>query len=254
MSRASLIRQQVLLMRSLERPFAKAVRAEKNRYILAEAKAWGEVGAFSPSLFQEHQALMAAIYQNHTGKAVTGFGKLTLGGLKCACDWCRETKDGTPLPAIVFSKLARSWMAEYGAAKVKRIAETTRQDLRRALIMAEEEGDTLQETRTRLKAVGLLSTFRASVIARTETHNAGMFAASGVAEQVSADTGIQLVKEWMAVEDDRTREAHMLADGQTVELRGEFTVGGELMEYPGDPGASPENVINCRCVIGTTEA
>jgi len=29
----------------------------------------------------------------------------------------------------------------------------------------------------------------------------------------------------------------------------QFTVGGELMDAPGDPNASAENVINCRCMV-----
>ena len=30
----------------------------------------------------------------------------------------------------------------------------------------------------------------------------------------------------------------------------DFSVGGEQLEYPGDPSGSAENVINCKCVIG----
>jgi hypothetical protein len=28
-----------------------------------------------------------------------------------------------------------------------------------------------------------------------------------------------------------------------------FSVGGEDLEYPGDPNGSPENVIQCRCTV-----
>jgi hypothetical protein len=54
-------------------------------------------------------------------------------------------------------------------------------------------------------------------------------------------------KRWIAVHDNRTRHAHLSADGQTVDASGFFTVGGEQMEFPGDPEASGANTINCRC-------
>ena len=37
------------------------------------------------------------------------------------------------------------------------------------------------------------------------------------------------------------------ANGQTVDFYDPFIVGGEEMQYPLDPSASPENTINCRC-------
>jgi hypothetical protein len=54
-------------------------------------------------------------------------------------------------------------------------------------------------------------------------------------------------KRWIAVHDNRTRHAHLAANGQTVDSEAFFTVGGEQMEFPGDPEASGANTINCRC-------
>jgi uncharacterized protein with gpF-like domain len=54
-------------------------------------------------------------------------------------------------------------------------------------------------------------------------------------------------KRWVAVHDNRTRHAHLSADGQTVDQDGVYNVGGEGMEFPGDPNASGANTINCRC-------
>jgi hypothetical protein len=47
--------------------------------------------------------------------------------------------------------------------------------------------------------------------------------------------------------DNRTREDHAAADGQRVPVGEPFIVGGESLEFPGDPAGSPEQVINCRC-------
>lgn len=56
-------------------------------------------------------------------------------------------------------------------------------------------------------------------------------------------------KRWIAVDDRRTRPAHNAADNQTVEISGSFVVGGEVMQFPGDPNASGANTINCRCFM-----
>lgn len=56
-------------------------------------------------------------------------------------------------------------------------------------------------------------------------------------------------KTWRAVLDGKTREAHAMADGQNRKLNKPYTVGGELLMFPGDSslGASIENTVNCRC-------
>ena len=59
-------------------------------------------------------------------------------------------------------------------------------------------------------------------------------------------------KTWCTMGDRRVREAHREADGQTVGILDFFEVDGELMLYPGDPEASPENTSNCRCWVEYT--
>lgn len=64
----------------------------------------------------------------------------------------------------------------------------------------------------------------------------------------SYNTNIKTVtKTWIAVEDEKTRPAHAIANGQTVSINEYYFVGGEYLYYPGDMHGSPGNVINCRC-------
>lgn len=64
------------------------------------------------------------------------------------------------------------------------------------------------------------------------------------------EQGVVMRKVWIATGDDRTREWHLDMDGQEREVDEEFEDGlGNLIEYPGDPSASPETVYNCRCAI-----
>ena len=86
---------------------------------------------------------------------------------------------------------------------------------------------------------------RGALIARTETHAA----ANAGADTAARETGLQLRKEWVSAEDERTRDSHRVADGDVADMDGAFAVGADLLKYPGDPAGSPEETINCRCAI-----
>lgn len=55
-------------------------------------------------------------------------------------------------------------------------------------------------------------------------------------------------KTWVTEKDDRVRIAHALVDEITIPIDELFLVGGELMNYPCDDSASPQNIVRCRCV------
>jgi len=57
----------------------------------------------------------------------------------------------------------------------------------------------------------------------------------------------QLKDIWVATLDEKTRMAHIMANGQEKNIFGYFNVGGESLAYPGDPSGSAANIINCRC-------
>lgn len=85
-------------------------------------------------------------------------------------------------------------------------------------------------------------------------HDQGLQAASvqnsatlTAALQVGDDS---IFKVWIATHDSRTRPTHYAADGQRAPLNGNFTVGNDLLPYPGFPGGSPREVANCRCRLG----
>lgn len=84
---------------------------------------------------------------------------------------------------------------------------------------------------------------RSTVIARTETISSTNYGG----QQAAKATNLTLRKTWLATDDDRTRDAHRAANGQTVDLSGTYLVDGEPLEYPGDPNGSAANVIQCRC-------
>ena len=94
-----------------------------------------------------------------------------------------------------------------------------------------------------------MSRSRAALIARTETHNAASFANDSYHLMLQEDTGIKMLKRWVATIDDRTRPTHSEASGQIVDMSEDFMVGGVPMKYAGDSRGGAKNVINCRCII-----
>ena len=150
-----------------------------------------------------------------------------------------------------FDRLLQEFINSQSFDKANEIAQTSIDEVRRILSDGLEEGLSNDEI---AKSIGdkfekELSKSRTTRIVRTETHNALMFANLASTQILNDDLNLGLMKEWVAVEDDRTREDHMIADGQTVPLNGRFTVGPDQMLRPGDPNASPGNVINCRCAL-----
>ena len=89
-----------------------------------------------------------------------------------------------------------------------------------------------------------MGVYRANLISRTEVHRVASFANEAVAINMKIDG---TVKEWVAIQDERTRITHSFAAGQRVALEQPFIVGGEKLKYPGDPMGSAAETINCRC-------
>jgi len=101
-------------------------------------------------------------------------------------------------------------------------------------------------------AKGMNSPFRKAYnnairIARTEGHRIQNEAALD-AQDEAKKKGANVVKQWDATLDDRTRPDHQAADGQIREIDEPFDVGGEKMKAPG-VGGSAKNVCNCRCCL-----
>jgi hypothetical protein len=56
-------------------------------------------------------------------------------------------------------------------------------------------------------------------------------------------------KRWVSRLDDKVRETHLIADGQTVPLQSEFQVGLTTLRWPGDRTGEIGEIANCRCVM-----
>ena len=82
-------------------------------------------------------------------------------------------------------------------------------------------------------------------IARTEAHRIQCRATMDACNKAK-DKGADVVKQWDASLDGKTRDSHRQVDGEIRELDEKFSNG---LMYPGDPSGRAEEVINCRCAL-----
>ena len=85
----------------------------------------------------------------------------------------------------------------------------------------------------------------AMTIARTEGHRIAVEAANN-AQYKAKEKGANVLKQWDATLDTRTRDSHRMVDGEIRELDEKFSNG---LMYPGDPSGGAAEVCNCRCAL-----
>lgn len=123
-----------------------------------------------------------------------------------------------------------------------------RKQVNRQFITSIMNGEDVNKLIKRMQKITELKLSDITRIARTQTTRIENLARLD-AYKVVEKQGYKIVKQWVAVSDNRTRDAHKHADGQMVDMDEAFKVGGEKLMYPGDPNGSPENIINCRCTM-----
>lgn len=104
-------------------------------------------------------------------------------------------------------------------------------------------GKIADDLQSRIRDMNRASAIRTARTAVTGAQNAGRLDTYRAAQ----DMGIKLKKRWLATLDNRTRHAHAMLDGQTVDVDRPFKVDGYEIMYPGDTSAPGYLVYNCRC-------
>jgi len=148
-------------------------------------------------------------------------------------------------PAETFdvSEALMKQMKERAKIMAKEVNHTTVEKLASAIAAGLAEGEGIALITERVNQIySEYPTYRAEMIARTEAT-----AANNIGFQEGyKQSGVANAKEWISTGDGRTRDSHLDLDGEVVGIEEEFSNG---LQYPGDPNGSPEEVINCRCVL-----
>lgn len=128
------------------------------------------------------------------------------------------------------------------------VEATDRQIASTIIARSVQDGFTTNETADRLTNtfVGISEKWRAQRIARTEIG----IVSSEAQHRGAVKTELDLLKEWVSVEDARRRDNHRIADGQRVAMDDFFVVGNDRMLRPHDTvNGSAGNIIHCRCIV-----
>jgi len=251
-------RRQIALLRILEQRSRSMVEREIARASREMIRSF-ELHGGDPQMPDDHLQRMADIFHRIALISITAFGNRVVEQGKSK-RLILETKSF----AEFFQRLAAEFvMAEAIRQRIVSITNTTRNHIIREISRGREAGlgvDAIARNLTD-SAEGI-SRQRAALIARTETHAAANYGAHNAANA----TGLNMDKEWISVQDHRTRDFgegdgeidefnHRAANGQVVKHDQPFLITHrsgvtEQLMFPGDPEGSAGNTINCRCALG----
>lgn len=235
-------RRQAALLDRLEVQFRNRLQRELAAAMREMVRTWLDTQQVTlPRGFHDR---IEATYRQMALASVTMFGMRILDQGK-ALGLPLETKESF---AQIMTRLALRYVEnEMIRRRIVNVEETTRQQIVNAVARGYSDGlGQVGVADYILDLVPSISAARAGLIARTETHGAANFGSNEAAKQ----TGLPLSKEWLAGQDERTRETHAEAGrGPPIGMNDTFTVGDAQLEYPGDPAGPPEEIINCRCSL-----
>lgn len=154
---------------------------------------------------------------------------------------------------LVMSKIAQYIEAEVGMTIVE-LGDTSRIILERLVkdlskeILEQGIGASAAQTmlRDRIKSEWhRVRYYRTERIVRTEVGRAANWGSIEGVRTLEA----QMNKHWVSAMSSNSRDEHIAASGQKRDIEEPFNVGGELLDFPGDPAGSAANTINCMCAI-----
>lgn len=233
-SRAQRVRDRLAQLRLLH-GFEKALGKKVSLIIASQgktlAKHYALVGSIDSSVLTKHKAEFTQTLIPAYKRVITAFTLRIQGNLK---------KDSG------YDQVMQQWLLHRSLDTVDNVDATTLDIVRTVIANGVANGDTTTAISQAItdRTSAAINAARAAVIARTEMHTAAN-EASLVAAKTTGIQGLQ--KTWTSSLDDRTREDHAEADGQTVGIDEDFDVGGEPISRPGE--GSAEESVNCRCVM-----
>lgn len=150
-----------------------------------------------------------------------------------------------------FETIINNWLNNNAGLRIISVHQTLIETIINVIADGYENNLSVEEiTRNLQKRFGWYKA-QALRIARTETTTATNYATTLSAE----NSDFELEKTWISAQDNRTRRPpksrfdHYDMNGQKVDANRPFFVGGEELQYPGDPKGALGNTINCRCKL-----
>ena len=243
------VREQARLQNSLSRGFHKKLltvfrRTIHKASVSLKGQKIPEIGVISEGFKQD----LSAVLKDHVSRVYAAVYDVNYARYKDVA----TKAEGDPFDFRRSMNFERS-VSMYFRGRENMMANMTNTTAREILDNIEKmraADYTLDQISAQLpKDFASVSSRRANVIARTETHSAAGYANHDYHTQASDSYGIQMVKQWVATSDARTRTAHAMMNGAKVAMDEDFKMpNGAVMKFCGDSRGGAKNVINCRCV------
>jgi hypothetical protein len=161
----------------------------------------------------------------------------------------------------VFDEAIKAYIAKTVAEEVVRIEDTTKNKIKNIIAIGLAQGKRIGKFSLNLPIEDQIDSIsldigklyleqiipnRSETIARTEV----ISASNSGSLQGAKQSGLKLMKRWIATADDDIRESHLnLLGSSAIGMDELFSVGASNGQFPGDPNLSAEERINCRCTI-----
>ena len=168
------------------------------------------------------------------------FKKIVDTVIKIKFDFGWEKSEKQISQNVPANNKAVEFLQEYTFNNIKDMTEEISNDLKSELSRGIINGEGIPKLKKRVKKVFDVGENRAEMIARTETNRAEN---SGKLLAMKA-SGLDMNKQWVTHEDDRTSTICMRLDGQVVGLDEDFKDSGSSWE-----GQAPPSHVNCRSTI-----
>lgn len=140
--------------------------------------------------------------------------------------------------------IVQNHIKDFSLNRLREINDTTRAKMQDLLKNSLTEGDSIPQIASKLRQQFDVESYRAKLIARTESLRSSNFASYAV----YSENGIE-GKEYIATNDGRVRDEHLAADGQVVRMDAPFTLGdGTKCMFAGQSGVAKHD-CNCRCTF-----
>ena len=217
--------------------FSRALKAQANEY-LDQVKQSGISAEYSIS----RAPIENAMY-NVYSKVMRQFAQDTFSQMN------RKAKK----TEINWEEWVSRWFTNNTTDLIGGIDNYTQEGIRSVAERAIVEGWGIREFQNNLFDLYQISERRAELIGRTE-----IIRASNAGSLMGAqETGIPMMKYWLATRDNRTRglnpkdvfDHYSMDEDKGIPLDQAFNVSGEQLQHPGDRAGSPGNTINCRCTL-----
>ena len=201
--------------------------------------------------FQEIPATYYDDYHKELFKILSQSARTIIPLMNTTLEKTRLTKSEDYIDPIIIK-----YINGFTAQNVTNITETTRKGIQADISLGLSEGLSTPTIAGNIQKSTKFKATRATMIARTETHQAMNYGNQEIAKKLDLKSP---VKEWVSAMDDRSRDWHDAMNGRPpIPVDDAFkvltpTAGGgvaeRLMMYAGDPNGGATNVINCRCFV-----